>query len=155
MLCPFCRHPDTKVVDKRDNSENNLTRRRRECESCSKRFTTYERIENIELYVRKKSGKLEEFDRDKIKHGVMVALVNREISERHVDDLVNQVELQLLSLGKSEVDSSVVGEIVLSKLQELDPLGYLRFASVYNAFRSIADFKQAISNLEKSNPIKD
>jgi transcriptional repressor NrdR len=150
MLCPFCHHSDTKVVDKRDNSENNLTRRRRECESCGKRFTTYERIENIDLYVRKKSGKLEEFNRDKIKHGVMIALVNREISERQVDDLVNQVELHLLSLGKNEVESKVVGETVLSKLQELDPLGYLRFASVYNAFTNISDFKAAISKLEEN-----
>lgn len=151
MNCPFCGSANTRVVDKRDNNEINVTRRRRECETCEKRFTTYERIETINLYVVKRSGKIEEFDREKLKRGIMKAIGKRGITEQQIEELVLDVEQQLLNHESTEITSTAVGDMVLAKLLELDELSYLIFASVYREFKNISDFKKAITKLESKH----
>lgn len=151
MHCPFCKHHETKVIDKRDNTDTNVTRRRRECEKCLKRFTTYERIETLNLYVIKKSGTLEEFDRNKLRHSLTIALVNTDVNEELIEEAVQEIEQQLLNYESTQIASREIGEIVLEKLKEIDPLGYVRYASVYNAFKNLDDFKKAIAGLEKES----
>lgn len=152
MQCPFCSHQITKVVDKRDNNETNVTRRRRECEGCGKRFTTYERIEAINLYVRKRSGKVEEFDREKLKRGIKKSIGKRGISDNNIEKIVHEVEQDLLNHEKTEIESSDIGKMVLEQLLEIDHLSYLIFASVYRDFKTVGELKQAINALEKSQP---
>ncbi len=152
MQCPFCSHCTTKVVDKRDNQETNVTRRRRECEKCGKRFTTYERIEAINLYVVKRSGKIEEFDREKLKRGIKKSIGKRGISDENIEKVVQQIEQELLNHESTEIKSEDIGHMVLEQLLEIDHLSYLIFASVYRNFKSVADLKKAISNLEKKPP---
>ncbi len=147
MFCPFCHSEDTKVVDKRDNNETGVTRRRRECISCARRFTTYERIETISLNVIKRSGKVEEFDREKLKRGISKAVKKRDIPEDKIDQLIDDVELKLLNRKNGEVKSTEIGEMVLTRLKKLDTIGYLLFASVYRDFNSIDDFEHAITEL--------
>jgi transcriptional repressor NrdR len=147
MFCPFCHSEDTKVVDKRDNNETGVTRRRRECISCQRRFTTYERIETISLNVIKRSGKVEEFDREKLKRGIIKAVKKRDIPEDKIDQLIDDVELKLLNRKHGEVKSTEIGEMVLTRLKKLDTIGYLLFASVYRDFNSIDDFARAITEL--------
>lgn len=149
MICPYCQHPATRVVDKRDNRDEGVTRRRRECEECAKRFTTYERAETINLYVLKRSGKVEEFDREKLKIGIMKAIKKRSISEAQIEEVVQLLEQELRLLESTEISSQEIGEMVLSKLKQMDELGYLLFASVYKDFQTIAEFKQAIADLER------
>jgi len=149
MYCPFCHSKETKVVDKRDNSETRVTRRRRECLACKKRFTTYERIENISLNVIKRSGKIEEFNREKIKRGIMRAVKKRPLSEEQIDELVDDIELKLLNRKKSAIKSSEIGRMILTRLKKLDTIGYLLFASVYEDFNSIQDFEKAIADLKQ------
>ncbi len=147
MLCPFCKSQNTRVVDKRDNKETAVTRRRRECEDCSKRFTTYERVEAINLYVVKRSGKIEEFDREKLKRGIMKAVKKRNIPEQKIEELIQGIEQQLLTHESTEIDSTEVGKMVLTGLREMDKVGYLLFASVYKDFQTIEDFHKAIKEL--------
>jgi transcriptional repressor NrdR len=148
MVCPYCGHADNKVVDKRDNNDTGVTRRRRECESCGKRFTTYERVEAINLYVVKRSGKIEEFDREKLKLGIMKAIKKRNLPEGAIENMIVGIEQQLLAYDSTEIEAGKVGELVLEGLKELDELSYLRYASVYRDFQTIADFKKAIGQLE-------
>lgn len=150
MFCPFCHSPNTRVVDKRDNKESGVTRRRRECEECHKRFTTYERLEAINLYVIKRSGKIEEFDREKLKRGIMRAVNKRKIPEDKIEDLVQSIEQELLNYESTEIESVKIGQMVLNGLKKIDKLGYLLFASVYNSFQNIDDFKKTLKELEKS-----
>lgn len=149
MYCPFCSYNETRVVDKRDNRETNVTRRRRECERCHKRFTTYERMETINLYVVKRSGKIEEFDREKLKRGIMRAVNKRRIPEERIEELVIGIEQQLMQLETTEIETTKIGEMVLEGLKKIDKLGYLLFASVYNSFQNIDDFKKALKEIEK------
>jgi len=149
MFCPFCHSEDTKVVDKRDNNETGVTRRRRECISCERRFTTYERIETISLNVVKRSGKIEEFDREKLKRGIIKAVKKRKIPEETIDHLIDDIELKLLNRRSSEVKTTEIGEMVLTRLKKLDTIGYLLFASVYRDFDSIEDFETALSELRR------
>lgn len=148
MFCPYCKGEETKVVDKRDNTETGVTRRRRECISCTKRFTTYERIETISLNVVKRSGKIEEFDREKLKRGIMKAVKKRPITEEMVDELIDDIELKLLNRKSREVKTTEIGEMVLTRLKKMDTIGYLLFASVYRDFDSIGDFESAIDELK-------
>lgn len=150
MLCPYCKSKKSKVVDKRDNPESGVTRRRRECLICHKRSTTYERIESLNLLVRKRSGKVEEFDREKLKRGVMKAVKKRPLTEDQIEELINGVELELLNRKSEVVDSTEIGTLVLEGLKRLDKIGYLLFASVYRDFNCMQDFEKAILDLKNS-----
>lgn len=150
MMCPYCGSTNHRVVDKRDNNESGVTRRRRECEKCSKRFTTYERVEAINLYIIKRSGKIQEFDREKLKRGILKAVKKRNIPEQKLEDLIISIEQKLLTHDSTEIEVERVGELVLDGLKEIDELGYLLFASVYRDFQSIDDFKNAIKKLKSA-----
>ena len=151
MKCPYCQINKSKVVDKRDNLETGVTRRRRECLSCFKRFTTYERIENINLNVIKRNGRIEEFDREKLKKGILKAIKKRPITENQLDELINDIELKLLNFKTTEINSTEIGQMILDRLKKIDKVAYLLFASVYKNFCSIEDFKREISVLENVN----
>ncbi len=147
MKCPYCGHVDLKVVDSRDSDTGESVRRRRECLQCSKRFTTYERIEAVPLYVIKKDGRRESFDRQKLFTGLMKATAKREISPSTVEGIVDEIESELRTRGKIEIPSREVGELVMDKLRTLDWVAYIRFASVYRSFRDVQEVKQVIEQL--------
>jgi len=144
MLCPFCAHTDTKVTDKRD--AGNVTRRRRECLACGKRFSTKEAVEWTELKVIKKDGRREHFDRGKIKAGIMKACEKRPVSDEQIEKMVNRIEERARKKGK-EIKTSVIGELVSHELKKCDKVAYIRFASVYRDFTDISDFKKEIQAL--------
>ncbi len=146
MQCPYCVHEETKVVDKRD--VNKLTRRRRECLKCAKRFNTLEEVERINLRVIKKDGGMEEFDREKIKRGIIKACEKRPISTEKIEHMLTIIEEKLLKQGK-EVKSGFIGELVSKELKKIDKVAYIRFASVYRDFTDISDFKKEIKELVK------
>ena len=150
MICPYCKQKETKVVDKRDTEDTPVTRRRRECLSCSKRFTTYERMENIELEVEKRSGRTEVFDRNKLRTGIARA-VRKNISEDQIDQVVEEIELKLLSMGSKSIKTSDIGKLVMEALLKLDKLSYLRFASVYKDFKNLDDFEKEITLINKGS----
>lgn len=145
MMCPYCNYNEMKVVDSRESE--NSTRRRRECLKCNKRFTTYERVE-IDLMVKKKNGSREKFERDKIKSGLMKACEKRSISHDKIDFVVNLIETKLRAEDTNEIDSSVVGELVMKELKKLDKIAYIRFASVYREFADIDDFQKELKGLK-------
>jgi len=148
MKCPYCNSKETKVVDKRDNVHDSTTRRRRECLQCSKRFTTYERIENIDLNIKKKDGACEPFNREKLKKSLLKAVSRDEISVETLNEMLDSIEMDLLSKESTVVDSSEVGSIVLEKLRDINPVAYMRFASVYKGFVSLDDFVNEIEKLK-------
>jgi transcriptional repressor NrdR len=135
-------------MDKRDNVDTGVTRRRRECLNCQKRYTTYERIETINLNVIKRDGKIEEFDREKLKRGVLKAVKKRPITEPQIDELINDIELKLLNRKSTSIKATEIGNMVLTRLKKIDTVGYLLFASVYQDFNCIEDFEKAITNLK-------
>jgi len=141
MLCPYCSNDETKVTDKRDSQ--NETRRRRECLKCGKRFTTYERIEPVEIFVIKKDGRREPFSREKIRGGIVRACEKRSVTSEQIDAAVNYIEEKLKQQGQ-EVKSSFIGELVMKKLKQIDKIAYIRFASVYREFQDVSDFKKEI-----------
>jgi len=145
MKCPYCKG-NTKVTDKRDSPKG--VRRRRECLKCKKRFTTYERIEREKLYVIKKDGRREEFNREKLEAGIEKAFEKRPIEKGKIDKMVSEIEEQLRRKGKKEIKSSTIGELVMRKIKKLDYVAYIRFASVYREFRDIRDFKKEIMLLK-------
>ncbi|AJF62271.1 MAG: Transcriptional repressor NrdR [archaeon GW2011_AR20] len=149
MKCPFCFYEETKVVDKRETEDFDVTRRRRECLKCKKRFTTYERVEDLGLIIVKKDGRRESFDPEKIKRGILKACEKRPVSCEQVDDIVNKVEAELRKLKSKEVASSVIGEKIVSKLKKLDKIAYIRFASVYRSFADVTDFEKELKDLVK------
>jgi transcriptional repressor NrdR len=144
MLCPYCLHDETKVIDKRDNES--LTKRRRECLKCSKRFNTLEAVERPDFRVIKKDGRRENFDIEKLKRGVLKACEKRPISSEKIDKMLARTEEKLRKRGK-EIRSSLIGDIVASELKKVDKVAYIRFASVYRDFRELDDFKKEIKNL--------
>lgn len=147
MYCPYCKSCQTKVVDKRDNDETGVTRRRRECLECRKRFTTYERIENITLMVEKRSGRLQEFDREKLKRGIVKAVKKRPVSDEQIENILDDIEQKLINRKTTQITSVEIGKMILTRLKKLDKIGYLLFASVYKDFNSIEDFEKEIKNL--------
>ncbi|MBS3153138.1 transcriptional regulator NrdR [Candidatus Woesearchaeota archaeon] len=149
MKCPYCGHNETKVVDKRETNELVTTRRRRECLKCGKRFTTYERVEDIDLVVVKKDGRREEFDRDKIRRGLLRACEKRPVSVEQIDKILDKVESQLRVLKDKEVKSSVIGDKIMKELKRLDQIAYIRFASVYRSFADVTDFQKELKDLIK------
>ena len=146
MKCPYCSKTESKVVDKRETSENTV-RRRRECLECGKRYTTYERIESAELIVIKKDERRETFSRDKLKAGLLKACEKRPVSVEKIDKIVEEIESRLRGKGNSEVKSPVIGELVMSYLKKLDKVAYIRFASVYKEFGDVATFKKEVEKL--------
>jgi len=144
MKCTYCHNPETKVTDKRDTHE--MTRRRRECLKCKKRFTTYEKYEPIERYVIKKDGRRERFVRDKVFLGIIKACEKREISHEKVEKILNEFEEKVLNKSK-EIPTTKIGEFIMRKLKKLDKVAYIRFASVYMDFEDPDDFKKELKNL--------
>jgi transcriptional repressor NrdR len=147
MKCPFCAHPDDKVVDSRTIKEGELIRRRRECLSCSKRFTTYERIEEIPLMVAKKDGRREPFDRSKIVIGILKACEKRPVGIEQIEDMVDRIEKSINSSMEKEVSSENIGSMVMEELRHLDEVAYVRFASVYRQFKDIDEFMDVLKTL--------
>ena len=147
MKCPYCASTETNVVDSRVVEEQSAIRRRRVCSKCDKRFTSYERVEGIELKVMKKDGTREDFTREKLKRGIVKATWKRPVSMSDIDDLIEEVEQRLRRKNSKEVKSWEIGNLVLNRLKKLDPLAYLLFASVYRDFNDLADFKEELSKL--------
>lgn len=148
MICPFCSNARTRVVDKRETGSGTVTRRRRECLECGKRFTTYERVEALDLYIIKKDGRREPYDRQKLKAGMLKACEKRPISQGTVNKVVGKIENELRRLRSIEVKSKIVGEKVMKELRRLDKVAYIRFASVYREFADITDFQRELKGLE-------
>ena len=149
MKCPYCNNEDTKVIDKRETEDLEATRRRRECLKCSKRFTTYERVEEADIVVVKKEGKRERFERQKLINGVIKACEKRPISMDKIEKLVDSVESDLRKRDSVEVDSKTIGKIVMRKLKSLDKVAYIRFASVYSEFEDLDRFGEELEKLQK------
>ena len=147
MRCPYCGHLEDKVVDSREAGDGQATRRRRECLGCSRRFTTYERIEEILPAVVKKDGRREPFDRKKILEGLTRACQKRPVSAAQIEALIAAVERQVQELGEKEIPSRVVGEAVMARLRDLDQVAFVRFASVYRAFEDVGDFMSELEGL--------
>lgn len=145
MKCPYCGSEETEVVETRDGE--GATRRRRECKKCEKRFTTYERVENIDLIVIKKDGRRERFDRDKLKRGIVRAVEKRPVGMELVESMLFEIEQEMRCKEGTEVSSRVVGNAVLKRLKKIDKVAYMRFASVYLDFESLSDFEKLIEKL--------
>jgi transcriptional repressor NrdR len=148
MKCPFCSMPDTKVIDTRLSESEGSIRRRRECEKCGKRFTTFERIENTPIAVIKKENTREPFDRNKILGGLIRACIKRNISTSMLENLVDEIESEIRNFHANEISSKEIGDIVLKKLKSLDKVAYIRFASVYKQFDSVEQFTKELSELK-------
>ena len=145
MICPYCSHDDSRVLESRE--AEGAVRRRRECEACQKRFTTYERVEEIELTVLKKDGRKEKFDRQKVKNGMLKACEKRPVSPEDIESLVSEVEQEARNKEGGEVSTKFIGDLVMDKLRKLDEVAYIRFASVYKQFKKADEFKQAVKTL--------
>ncbi|MBC8571788.1 transcriptional regulator NrdR [Jingyaoa shaoxingensis] len=149
MKCPFCNQDDTRVVDSRPVDDNSSIRRRRMCDACGKRFTTYEKVETIPLIVIKKDQNREQYDRRKIENGVIRACYKRPISAQQITKVVDQIENQVFGREEREVSSEVIGELVMDQLKDLDPVAYVRFASVYREFKDVNTFMDELKKLLK------
>jgi transcriptional repressor NrdR len=147
MKCPFCENPEDRVIDSRTSKEGNAIRRRRECLKCGKRFTSYERIEDLVPMVVKKDGRREPFNMDKVKNGLLIACKKRPIETDRLHGIVDSIEKKLIGLGVNEVQSSWVGEEIMSALKDLDKVAYVRFASVYHQFKDINDLLDEVKML--------
>ena len=147
MKCPFCGYTESKVIDSRPTDENERIRRRRECIQCSKRFTTYETIEDVPVIVIKKDRSREVFDRNKILKGMLRACEKRKVTVAELDEKIDEIEAQLQSSVDREVSSSRIGELIMEKLKEIDEVDYVRFASVYKEFDSAESFRDELAKL--------
>jgi transcriptional repressor NrdR len=147
LYCPFCNHKDSRVLESRLTAENSSVRRRRQCEVCQRRFTTYERVETIQLLVIKSSGAREPYSRDKLRAGISNACAKTTVSAPDLDNLVDFVENELATTGKREIPSSTLGDLVLTRLRTLNQVAYVRFASVYRQFQSVDDFIEELQSL--------
>jgi transcriptional repressor NrdR len=152
MRCPACGERDTRVVDSRDLDDSATIRRRRECASCSTRFTTYERVEAARLLVVKRDGTRQEFDREKLANGLRKALTRRPVPGGAAEQAADEIEAQLRGEGMGEVPSSKVGQLAMAKLRELDQIAYIRFASVYQSFEDLEDLKREVDALFGQDP---
>ncbi|MFQ5515170.1 MAG: transcriptional regulator NrdR [Myxococcota bacterium] len=148
MRCPFCDHPDTKVIDARNQRDAPVKRRRRECSECARRFTTYERIEDLLPMLVKRDGRREVFDRRKVIAGMQKACEKRPVSVNAIEEAVQRIERAMVDLGEREIASTWLGEEVRLELRALDPVAWLRFSSVYLNFRTIDEFRAALDELE-------
>ncbi len=150
MKCPYCESFETKVLDKRETDGRSVTRRRRECLICEKRFTTYERAEVLDLFVIKKDQRREAFNREKLRRNLMKACEKRPISQGTINRLIGEIEQQLIGMRKSEIDSRSVGELVMDILKDTDKVAYIRFASVYRDFKDVADFEKELQQFTQN-----
>ena len=147
MKCPFCAHENTKVIDSRPADDNNSIRRRREGEKCGKRFTTYEKIESIPLVVIKKDNNRETYDRSKIEKGILQSCHKRPVSVDQIERTVDNIENRIFNMELKEIESSVIGEIVMEELMNLEEVAYVRFASVYREFKDVNTFMNEIKKI--------
>ena len=147
MKCPYCNEDDTKVIDSRPADDNNSIRRRRLCDECGKRFTTYEKVETIPLIVIKKDNTREQYDRAKIEAGVLRACYKRPISVDKINQLIDDVETEIFNLEAKEIPSTVIGEAVMDKLKDLEAVAYVRFASVYREFKDVNTFMNELKKI--------
>ena len=148
MRCPYCNFEETKVIETREADDPDVTRRRRECLKCSKRFTTYERVEIIDLRIIKKNGDIEAFNRNKLLNGMVKACEKRPIKIEKIEKAVDEIESELRKHEKTEIPSKIIGEIVMEKLKELDHVAYIRFASVYREFKDVKEFEKELKNIK-------
>lgn len=148
MKCPFCNHNDSRVIDSRSAEDGTTIRRRRECVSCGRRFTTYEVVEKLPLMVIKQDGRREVFKRDKILNGVIRSCDKRDISMERIVSLVNAIERDIRNTMEQEISSAKIGELVMNRLKEFDEVAYIRFASVYRKFTDIGSFMQELNELQ-------
>ena len=149
MKCPFCGKPDTKVIDSRPVDENSSIRRRRQCEGCGKRFTTYEKLETMPLMVIKKDNTREAYDRSKIEAGILHSCHKRPVSPQQIGVMIDEIENQIFAREEREVPTSVIGELVMARLEEVDEVAYVRFASVYREFKDVNTFMEELGKLLK------
>ena len=155
MRCPFCEAADTRVIDSRPTEDGHAIRRRRECDVCGKRFTTYEKVEEITFMVVKKDGSRQAFDRNKVLSGIIKACEKRPVSMADIERIVDDIERSLNNMMQKEIESQVIGEIIMEHLKELDEVAYVRFASVYRSFKDVGTFVSEIEKLlEKSEAVK-
>lgn len=146
MKCPYCSHSETKVIDSRESED--ITRRRRECLNCTKRFTTYERVESVNLVIIKKDLRREPYDRDKLKRGLIKACEKRPVSHDDIEKIVDKIESKLKSMNTTEIKSTIMGEEVMKALKKLDKVAYIRFASVYKDFKDVNEFEKELKRLK-------
>ncbi|MDW7668726.1 MAG: transcriptional regulator NrdR [Bacillota bacterium] len=151
MNCPFCEYHETKVIDTRPTDEGQKIRRRRECLSCKKRFTTYERVENIQLMVIKKDKTRESFDRNKIVNGIIKACEKRSIPLKKIEEIADKIEKTILNDMENEISSYKIGELVMQELKDIDDVAYVRFASVYREFKDINTFMDELKKMLNKN----
>ncbi len=147
MRCPYCKSGDSKVIDTREAGDTEITRRRRECLQCSKRFTTYERVEGVELIVVKKDKSRQQFDRQKLMHGILRACEKRPVKQEKIEKMVDEIETELRSMEMTEIPSSRIGELVMDKLKKIDEVAYVRFASVYRRFKDAKQFMKEVEEV--------
>ncbi len=148
MICPYCGYNQSTVLESRDTEEGRVTRRRRECQRCHKRFTTYERIGNIDLKVIKKDGRSELFDPQKIIRGVRKACWKRPVEDGNIQEIADEIEMKLLNRKKTAVPSRDIGRMIMNRLRKIDKIAYLRFASVYLDMESVADFENVLKEVK-------
>lgn len=149
MKCPYCNESDTKVIDSRPADDNSSIRRRRQCEKCGKRFTTYEKLETMPLMVIKKDNSRETYDRSKLEAGVIHSCHKRPVSTQQIDKLIDEIENRIFNMEEKEVETSVIGELVMETLKGLDEVAYVRFASVYREFKDVNTFMEELGKLLK------
>lgn len=149
MKCPFCNQENTRVIDSRPVPDNNSIRRRRQCDECGKRFTTYEKIETIPLTVIKKDQSREQYERRKIQDGITRACYKRPVSVEKIESIMDEIETEVFNQEEKEIPSSMIGEIVMDKLKDLDAVAYVRFASVYREFKDVDTFMDELRKIMK------
>jgi len=149
MQCPYCKSQDSEVVETRVSEDGTNIRRRRNCLSCGKRYTTYERIENITLIVKKKDGRREQFDREKLRQGLMKACEKTTVSLEAINNIVDEIERELISGESVEIEAKKIGQMVAQKLKKLDKIAYIRFSSVFKRFVDLEDFEKELKKLIK------
>ena len=147
MKCPYCNNPDTRVIDSRPAEEGNSIRRRRSCDSCDKRFTTYEKVETIPLIIIKKDNNREQYNRKKIESGVLRACYKRPVSAENIQKTIDAIETAIFNREEKELSSNIIGEIVMDKLKSLDEVAYVRFASVYREFKDVNTFMTELKKI--------
>lgn len=150
MRCPYCKSGDSKVIDTREAGDTEITRRRRECLSCSKRFTTYERVEGVEIIVIKKDKSRQQFDRQKLMHGILRACEKRPVKQEKIERIVDEIETELRNMEKTEIPSAIIGQLVMEKLKNVDEVAYVRFASVYRRFKDASQFVREAKEVMKA-----
>ena len=149
MKCPYCNEADTKVIDSRPADDNSSIRRRRQCERCGKRFTTYEKLETMPLMVIKKDDSREAYDRSKIEAGILHSCHKRPVSPRQIEAAIDEIETKIYNMGTREVETSVIGEMVMDKLKDLNEVAYVRFAAIYREFKDVNTFMSELKKLLK------